>query len=142
MTQNERREAKEVIAHLRRLHAESRKHEHGKYGFVKYLTPVNDLYNDWRKTPGKAKRMRKIIGKLANLPAATQQKHTYNVLIAATTTENKKTQSRWALGLQYARRKRRYIRQHHLTLEKFFLANGGVAGCATKFSQQKKAKRN
>ena len=132
---NLKREAEKIIEELRRTHKRSRKHGRGKYGFVRYLKQVYDQFAAWRETPGMATKMRDQITKSAKVPKVTQKKHSFNVIITATATEETRAKSRWAQALQYAWRWRRLRQQHRMTLREFFQKNGGVAGCARNFSQ-------
>jgi hypothetical protein len=128
-----KREAKMVIKQLQREHQRSHERASGKYGFYKYLTKVYDQFAEWRETSGMATKMRDQIARLAGLPKATRNTHSFHVIIAATSDEDHRTQSRWAQALRYAWKYRK--QRGKLSLADFFKKNGGPAGCATKYSQ-------
>ena len=116
----------------------SREYDRGRDGFYEYIEAVYDWYAELRKVQGKAKKVRKKIIKRKDLKRVNDNTHVTSVIIAATSAENKRMQSRWAQALRYAwkwRKKRR-----HLTLTEFFKKNGGVAGCARKFATKEKPK--
>jgi hypothetical protein len=128
-----KREAKKAIKQLLREHQRSRERAHGKYGFYQYLDKVYDQFAEWRETPGMATKMRRQFAKLAKLPNATQNTHSFHVVISATSNEDNRTQSRWAQAMRYAWKYRK--RRNMLSLADFFKKNGGPAGCATKYSR-------
>ena len=77
--------------------------------------------------------MRDQIAKSAKLPKVTWKQPAFNVILAATANEPTRTKSRWAQALRYAWKYRE--RRGKQSLADFFKKNGGVAGCATKYSQ-------
>jgi hypothetical protein len=131
-----KREVERIIEELRQAHKRSREHGRGKYGFVQYLEQVYNQFAKWRETPGMATKMRDQIAKSAKLPKATRNTHSFHVIIAATSKEDKRTQSRWAQALRYAWKYRE--QRGKLSLAVFFKKNGGPAGCATKYSRRVK----
>jgi hypothetical protein len=130
----DRQSVEEKLAELKKLWKKSRSHRRGRFGFYRYLRAVYSWYADLRTTKGSANKARDEIIKLHKLSKKLRQIHPINVMIAATSNDDKRTQSRWARALRYAWRCRRLRQQHRMTLKEFFQKNGGPAGCAAKYS--------
>jgi hypothetical protein len=131
----DRKSVEEKLTELQKIWTKSRTHGRGRFGFYRYLRAVYDWYAELR-TKGSAKKARDEIIKLHKLSKKLRQNHPINVIIAATSNEDKRTLSRWARALRYAWRYRRLRQQHRMTLKKFFQKNGGPAGCATKLKSR------
>jgi hypothetical protein len=130
MTTNElTRRIEKLLKRLKRRHERSRKRGRGRYGFYIYLEEIYAVVAKWREIPGTAAKMRNAIADYAKVANT----HVFHVLVAATSNEPKRTQSRWGQALRYAWRYRQ--QRTHLSLEKFFRNNGGPAGCARNLSE-------
>jgi hypothetical protein len=129
---------KSTLKTLKKMWERSREYGRGRNGFHEYLKTVDNLYTELRKTRGRAKKVRTKIIKWEKLKRIGKNSHTIYVIIMASSGEDKRTQSRWAQALRYARRWRK--KRDHLTLTEFFKKNGGVAGCAQKFSTKENPK--
>lgn len=127
-----------TINELERTWERSREHGQGRDGFHQYLEAVYNSYAELRETKGEAKKARRRTIKWKSLKRINDDTHLISVIIAATSAEDKRTQSRWAQALRYAWKYRE--RRGHLSLTEFFGKNGGVAGCARKFSNKEKPK--
>jgi len=121
-----------LIKRLSRSYENSTKRENGRFGFYTYLDEIYCLFASWRRTPGLATNMRDRIAKFAKLRKVTRNMRTFHVIIAATSRETKRTQSRWSQALRYAWKYRQ--QRGKLSLADFFKKNGGPAGCARKLS--------
>jgi hypothetical protein len=136
----DRTSLEEKLAKLKRTWKRSRLYGSGRFGFYRYLEKIYAWYVKLRTTKGMANKVRDKIAKVKKLPKITQSRHALYVMIAVTSRENKKTQSRWTQALRYAWKYRRLRDQHQLSLKEFFEANGGPAGCATKLKSGIKPK--
>ena len=130
---------KATLKELRRSWKHSREFDRGRDGFYKYLEAVYDSYAELRKMQGEAKKTRNKIIKWKHLKRISKNTHPVSVIIVASSREDRRMQSRWAQALRYAWKWRNNRGQ--LTLTQFFKMNGGVAGCARKFSTKEKPAR-
>jgi hypothetical protein len=89
-----------------------------------------------RKTKGLATKTRNKIIQWTKAKTTNKNTHTFLVIIGASSGESRRMQSRWAQALRYAWKWR--DERKNLTLTEFFNKNGGVAGCARKFSTKQK----
>jgi hypothetical protein len=136
LTTPDRRSLEEKLAKLKRTWERSRLHGSGRLGFYRYLEKIYAWYAKLRTTKGMANKVRDKIAKVKKLSKRTQSLHALYVMIAVTSGETKKTQSRWSRALRYAWKYRHLRDQHQLSLTEFFQANGGPAGCATKLKSR------
>ncbi len=134
----DRKSVEEKLAELQKLWKKSRTHRRGRFGFYRYLRAVYNWYAELRTTKGSAKKARDEIIKVHQLSKKRRQNHPTNVIIAATSKEDKRTQSRWAQALRYAWKYREQCGK--LSVLDFFKKNGGPAGCAKKLSRAIKPK--
>jgi hypothetical protein len=138
MTTLDRKSLEEKLAELQEIWKKSRTYGRGRFGFYRYLRAVYNWYAELRSTKGLAKKVRDEIIKVQKLSKKLRQNHAINVIIAATSKEDKRTQSRWAQALRYIWKYREELGS--LTLADFLKKNGGPAGCATKLSRRIKPK--
>jgi hypothetical protein len=92
-------------------------HGSGRFGFYRYLEKLYAWHVKLRTTKGLATKVRDKIAKVKKLSKRTQSRHAMYVMIAVTSGENKKTQSRWTQALRYAWK---YRDRHQLSLMEFF----------------------
>ena len=98
----------------------------------KYLAEVYGLYRDLREKE-MARKTTKRIAQWKNVKNY-ERMHSIRRIIAATSDANNKAASRMTLALRYASLKKWSDIKHG------FKSNGGIAGCAKKFSEYKRAK--
>jgi predicted ATP-binding protein involved in virulence len=134
----DRQSVEEKLTGLQKIWKKSRTHRRGRFGFYRYLRAVYNWYAELRTTEGSAKKARDQIIKLHKLSKKLRQNHAINVIIAATSKEDKRTQSRWAQALRYVWKYREQLER--LSLADFLTKNGGPAGCAANLSQRIKPK--
>jgi hypothetical protein len=125
---------KPKIRELRQSWKQSRKI--GRYGFYRYLKDVSDFYAELRKTKGRAKKVRNKILKWQKYSMLDRNSHPLLVIISASAQDDTRTINRWSQALRFASKWRR--ERKHLNLAAFFRKNGGVAGCASKYSKKTK----
>jgi hypothetical protein len=99
-----------------------------RFAFYDYLAAVFELYVQLRRT-NQAKKAATLIIKLLGLRQQNRA-HPISVIIAATSTADLKTRSRWNRALKYAWRERRTWKDPG----SFLRENGGPAGCADQFA--------
>jgi hypothetical protein len=138
MTTLDHKSIEEKLAELEKIWVKSRTYGRGRFGFYRYLRAVYDWYAELRSTKGLAKKVRDEIIKVQKLSKKLRQNHPINVIIAATSKEDKRTQSRWAQALRYVWKYRE--QRGRLSLADFLKKNGGPAGCASKLSKAIKPK--
>jgi hypothetical protein len=136
MKGNKKRFRKSTLRELSDTWKRSREYSRGRDGFHEYLDAVYNWFATLRKTPGRATKTRNNIIRWTKGKAINKNTHTFLVIIGASSSESRRMQSRWAQALRYAW-KWRHVRKN-LTLTEFFKKNGGVAGCARKFSTKRK----
>jgi hypothetical protein len=129
---------KTIIKDLKRTWKYSREFGRGRDGFYEYLEAVYDVFAKLRKTRGGAKKAGRKVIKWKKLQRISKTSHPMYLIILGSSAEEKRMQSRWAQALRYAWKWRK--KRGHLTLTAFFKDNGGVAGCARKFSNKEKPK--
>jgi hypothetical protein len=99
-----------------------------KRALVRYLAAVFDLYSGWKRA-GVLPMAVARIAKLAALHDRTGR-HPMRLIIEATSKADRRSKSRWTQALRYAWRER--VRWP--TLLRCLEANGGIAGCASKWA--------
>ena len=99
-----------------------------KRALYRYLTMVLNLYAAW-KLAGGALTVTNRIARLAGL-SVQHDRHPIRTIIDATSSADRKSRSRWAPALKFAWRER----SEWKTFEQCLRANGGVAGCASKWA--------
>ena len=140
MSRKPMRVNKSTLKELEQTWKRSREYGRGRHGFHEYLEAIYDSYAELRKTKGEAKNARRKIIKIKKLQKVRQDVHAIYVIIIASSEEDRRIQSRWAQALRYAWKWRKV--RGDLRLGKFFKDNGGVAGCARKFSTEEKPELN
>jgi hypothetical protein len=99
-----------------------------RFAFYDYLAAVLELYVQLNRT-NQAKPAALRIAKLFGL-RNQKRSHCIRVIIAATSTADLKTRSRWSRALRYA-----WLERKRWTdLASFLRENGGPAGCAKQFA--------
>ena len=116
----------------------SREYGRGRDGFHEYLDAVYNMFAKLRKKKGRAKKAGNKVIRWKKLRRISKNSHAIYLIILGSSAEEKRMQSRWAQALRYAWNWRK--KRGHLTLTEFFKKNGGVAGCARKFSNKEKPK--
>lgn len=106
-----------------------------KRALVRYLASVFDLYTAWKRG-GVAHTTVVRMAKLASIRNRTGR-HPVRTIIDATSKGDRRSKSRWTQALRYAWRERG--RWSNLT--RCLDANGGIAGCASKWADQQSWKR-
>ena len=94
----------------------------------RYLATVFNFYAELMRA-GDARTVANRIARLAGL-RHQPDRHPIRTIIDATSTADRKSRSRWSLALRYAWRERSQWND----LIDCLRANGGVAGCATKWA--------
>jgi hypothetical protein len=107
-----------------------------RFAFYDYLAVVFQLYVQLRRR----NQAKTVPQRIANLFCLRNRKHAHpiRVIIAATSTADNKTKSRWTRALQYAWRERREWRD----LKAFLQESGGPAGCAARFAAVKSKQKD
>jgi hypothetical protein len=108
----------------------------GRYRERPYLAAVYQLYRDWRQdkqAKSRAEKMAEICG-----ISLRSDFHPISVLLACSSPgTDEKMRSKWSLALQFAYKKD----VSPSDLASFMDANGGMAGCASKFAKLNKASK-
>lgn len=106
----------------------------GRGGLYRYLTAVfrfHERLKRWQK-----RELRRYCIQYAH-PQHKRAYDEFRILIDATSNADNKTRSRWAQALRYAFNRREEWRSEK-TLKRFFMDNGGVAGCARVIAKPRK----
>lgn len=109
--------------------------QHGRWGktgsklaLYRYLESVFDCYSTWKRDGIELSAS----GRIARLTGLDPQRrrHPIRAILDATSTADRRTKSRWYRALRYAWRDR----SKWSGLKECLSANGGVAGCASKWA--------
>lgn len=106
-----------------------------KRALLVYLSSIYRLYATWKEA-SVAIPTTTLIARLARLRERTGR-HPLRTVIEATSKADRRSKSRWTQALRFAWRERSKWRN----LEKCLRANGGIAGCASKWADQQSWKR-
>jgi hypothetical protein len=99
-----------------------------KRALYRYLTMTFDLYTGWKRV-GDARSVANRMVKRAGL-GHQPDRHPLRIIIDATSLADRKSKSRWTQALRFAWRER----SKWSDLTSCLHANGGVAGCASKWA--------
>lgn len=97
-------------------------------GLYEYLDGVLSWYSKWKRR-GLVQRVARRAAVLTS-PKMLRDAHPTAVVIAITTTADRRTKSRWVRALRYAWR----TRGHYPNLHGCLIANGGISGCASLYA--------
>jgi hypothetical protein len=99
-----------------------------KRALYRYLTAVFNLYAAGKRA-GAARTVANRIARLARL-SVQHDRHVIRTIIDASSSADRRSKSRWYRALRYAWRER----GQWLSLNECLRANGGIAGCASRWA--------
>lgn len=128
-------EALHSAIHLLRAQESKWRKTGSKRTLRRYLNSVFDLHARWKRA-GKLLPATTLVSRLF-VGKKRSGRHPIRTLIDATSNADRRSKSRWTQALRYACRER----AKWPTLAKCLRANGGIAGCASKWADQQSWKR-
>jgi hypothetical protein len=121
-------EALQAVIDMLRLQEQKWRKSGSRRALHRYLRSICSLYASWKQA-GVTQTAPAQMAKLAGL-RRRYGIHPVRTIIDATSKADRRSKSRWTQGLRYAYRKRK----RWGNFQRFLSDNGGIAGCASKWS--------